>query len=129
MVALMRTPTAIALAIIGALVAAGPSLAHHEWPVDRTTQVTFQGTVTAFTWANPHVMIALDVDANGTIEKWKVGASSPKYMSAGGWEKNSVKPGDVVTIIGHRYRDGSNMAVLKTIVLANGKELYYASRP
>jgi hypothetical protein len=40
-----------------------------------------------------------------------------------------VKPGDVVTITGHRYRDGSKMAVLKTIVLANGKELYYASRP
>ena len=67
---------------IAALMAASPLLAHHEWPVDRTNRVTVQGTVTAFTWANPHVMIALDVQANGTIEKWTVGGSSPRFMAA-----------------------------------------------
>ena len=56
--------------------AAGPLLAHHAWPVDQTKVITVKGTVTAYTWADPHVMIALDVQANGTIEKWKVGGSS-----------------------------------------------------
>jgi Family of unknown function (DUF6152) len=59
----MRTLRKLALGVIGALVAASPLLAHHAWPVDRTKQITVKGTVTAYTWADPHVMIALDVKA------------------------------------------------------------------
>ena len=123
----MRTLRKLSLGVIGSLVAASPLLAHHEWPVDRTKQVTVQGTVTAFTWANPHVMIALDVQANGTIEKWKVGGSSPKFMAACGWDKNTLKPGDVITAIGYRFNDGSNAARLQTILMPNGKEMYYGA--
>ena len=72
----------LALGAIGAVVVASPVLAHHEWPIDRTRQVTVTGTVTAYTWADPHVMIALDVPANGTIEKWRVGGSTdPTWLS------------------------------------------------
>ena len=63
----MRT-LRLVLGVVGSLVAASPLLAHHEWPIDQTKGIKLQGTVTAFTWANPHVMIALDVEANGTIE-------------------------------------------------------------
>jgi hypothetical protein len=118
----------LALGVLGGLVAAGPLLAHHEWPVDRTQHVTITGTVTAYTWADPHVTIALDVQANGTIEKWKVGGSNKKYMSAGGWDKNTLKPGDVITGTGFRFRDGSNVLELRKIVMASGRELYYGSR-
>jgi uncharacterized protein DUF6152 len=125
----MRTLVKLALPVIGVVVAASPLLAHHEWPVARTNQVTVHGTVTAFTWANPHVMIALDVQANGTLEKWKVGGSSPKFMSTCGWDKKTLKPGDVITVIGYRFNDGSNAARLQTIVLPNGKEMYYGAPP
>jgi hypothetical protein len=103
-------------------------LAHHEWPVDRTRQVTVTGTVTAYTWADPHVMIALDVQANGTIEKWKVGGSNTKNSAANGWDKNTLKPGDVITGTGFRFKDGSNVAQLQKIVMANGKEMYLYGR-
>jgi hypothetical protein len=125
----MSTLRTLAPAVIGALVAAAPSLAHHEWPIDRTNQVTVQGTVTAFSWGNPHVMIALDVQANGTIEQWKVGGSSPHFMAACGWDKKTLKPGDVVTVIGYRFKDGSNAARLQTIVMPNGKKMYYGAPP
>ena len=125
----MRTLRTLALGVIGALVAASPSLAHHEWPVDRTKQVTIQGTVTAFTWANPHVMIALDVQANGTIEKWTIGGSSPQFMTTCGWDKKTLKPGDVITVIGYRFKDGSNAARMQTIVMPNGKDMYYGAPP
>ena len=118
----------LALGAIGAVVVASPLLAHHEWPVDRTRQVTVTGTVTAYTWADPHVMIALDVQANGTIEKWKVGGSNKKNSAANGWDKNTLKPGDVITGIGFRFKDGSNMAQLQKIVMANGKEMYLYGR-
>ena len=118
----------LALGAIGAVVVASPLLAHHEWPVDRTRQVTVTGTVTAYTWADPHVMIALDVQANGTIEKWKVGGSNKKNSAANGWDKNTLKPGDVITGTGFRFKDGSNVAQLQKIVMANGKEMYLYGR-
>lgn len=77
----MRAGRQVALGIVAVLVAANPLLAHHEWPVDLTKRVTVQGTVTAFRWANPHVMVALDVQARGTIEKWTVGGSTPQFMT------------------------------------------------
>jgi hypothetical protein len=104
-------------------VAASSVLAHHDWPVDRTKQITVTGTVTAFIWADPHVTIALDVQANGIIEKWKVGGSSKKNSAINGWDKNTLKPGDVITGIGFRFSDGSNQAQLQTVVMAGGKEL------
>jgi len=125
----MRTPRKLGLSVMGALVAAGPLLAHHDWPVDRTGQVTLTGIVTAFTWANPHVTIALEVQANGTVEKWILGGSSPNVMAAGGWDKHTLKPGDVITGIGFRFRNGSTVAQLQKVVLASGQELYYGSPP
>ena len=119
----------LVLGVIGSLVAASPLLAHHEWPVDRTKRVKVQGTVTAFTWANPHVMIALDVETNGTIEKWKVGGSSPQFMTTCGWNKRSLKAGDVITVIGYRFRDGSNAARMHTTLMPNGKEMFYGAPP
>ena len=125
----MRTLRTLALGVIGAVVAASPLLAHHDWLVDRTRQVEVQGTVTAFSWGNPHVMIALDVHANGTIEQWKVGGSSPQFMAACGWDKKTLKRGDVITVIGYRFKDGSNGARLQTVVMPDGKKMYYGAPP
>jgi len=119
----MRALRKFALGLIGALVAASPLLAHHDWPVDRTRLITVKGTVTAYTWADPHVMIALDVQVNGRIEKWNVGGSNKKNSAVNGWNKNTLKPGDVITGIGFRFKDGSNAAQLQKIVMANGKEM------
>ena len=119
----MRTLRKLALGVIGALVVASPLLAHHDWPVDRARQVTVTGTVTAYRWADPHVMIELDVQAHGTIEKWKVGGSNKKNSAANGWDRNTLKPGDVIAAIGFRFKDGSTAAQLQKIVMANGKEM------
>src|SRR5688572_6850870 len=123
----MRTRRTLSLGVIGALVAASPLLAHHEWPIDRTRRLTLQGTVTTFVWGNPHVMITIDVQANGTIERWTVGGSSPNFMTACGWNKQTLKTGDVITVIAHRFKDGSNAARAQTIVMPNGKEMYYGA--
>jgi len=79
--------------------------------------------VTAYTWADPHVMIALEVQVNGRIEKWNVGGSNKKNSAVNGWNKNTLKPGDVITGIGFRFKDGSTAAQLQKIVMANGKEM------
>lgn len=125
----MRALQTLALTAIGVLVSASPLPAHHAWPVDRSRQITLQGTVTAFTWSNPHVTIALEVQTDGAVEKWILGGSSPKVMTDGGWNRDTLKPGDVITGIGYRFRNGSNVALLQKVVLADGRALYYGRPP
>jgi len=109
--------------VVGLL--SGPVLsAHHSWPISRSKLVTVKGTVTAFSWMNPHPMIALDVRGeNGQIEKWSVGGPAIIRMSASGWTSSTVKPGDVITGIGYQFADGAKIVRLEKVVLANGKEL------
>ena len=123
-----RTPTR-RLTALGLLLAASPLLAHHEWPVDRSQRITIAGTVSGFRWANPHVTIALDVHANGTVATWTIGGSSPQYMAACGWDKKALKPGDVITVIGYRFKDGSTNAQAQTIVMPDGRKMYYGAPP
>jgi len=119
----------LALGAVGILAAASPLVAHHQWPVDMSREITVKGTVTDYTWANPHVMIGLDVkDANGRIEKWNVGGPSTTRMAGNGWDKTTLKMGDVITGIGYRFTDGSNILRLQKIVMANGKEMFLYGR-
>ena len=119
----------LALAVVGLVAAAGPLFAHHSWPVDTSREVTVKGTVTGYNWTNPHVMMGLDVEVNGKIEKWNVGGPSTARMAGNGWDNKSLKMGDVITAIGYRFNDGQNILRLQKIVMANGKEMFlYGSR-
>ena len=121
-----RTMVAVAAA---AVLGAGPSFAHHAWPIDRSKEVTVKGTVTAFNWSNPHVMIDVDVKTDaGKLEKWSIGGPSTERMSGNGWDRNTLKAGDVITGIGYRHSDGSNIVQLQKIILANGKEMMLYGR-
>ena len=118
----------LALAVVGLVAAAGPLFAHHSWPVDTSREVTVKGTVTGYNWTNPHVMMGLDVDVNGKIEKWNVGGPSTARMSGNGWDNHTLKMGDVITAIGYRFNDGQNILRLQKIVMANGKEMFLYGR-
>jgi hypothetical protein len=119
----------LALGTVVLLAAASPLFAHHSWPVNTTKEVTVNGTVTGYSWANPHVMIGLDVrTGNGAVEKWSVGGPSITRMAANGWDKTTLKPGDVVTAIGYQFSDGQKILRLQRIVLAGGKEMLLYGR-
>ena len=101
-----------------------PLSAHHSWPVSHDQMVTVKGKVIDFVWANPHPMIALEVQTNdGRTEKWQVGGPAINRMEANGWIKTTVKPGDVITGIGYQFADGQKILRLERVVLADGKEL------
>jgi hypothetical protein len=119
----------LALGVVSIVAVASPSFAHHSWPVNTSREITVKGTVTGYTWSNPHVMMGLDVqDASGKIEKWNVGGPSTARMSGNGWDKNTLKMGDVITAIGYRFSDGQNILRLQKIVMADGKEMFLYGR-
>jgi hypothetical protein len=107
-----------------ALLSTAPLVAHHSWPVSRAQLVTVKGTVTDFTWSNPHPMIALEVrTSDGKVEKWQVGGPAITRMEANGWTRTTVKPGDVITGIGYQFSDGQKIVRLERVIFADGKEM------
>ena len=106
-----------------------PLLAHHAWPVDRSKQITVKGTVASYTWGNPHVMIGLDVTAaNGIVERWNVGGPNPTRMSSNGWDRSTLKEGDVITGVGFQFSNGQKVVQLQKIVMADGREMLLYGR-
>jgi hypothetical protein len=120
----MKASITQAHVILALVSAAVPLSAHHLWPVTRDQLVTVKGTVTQFTWANPHPMISLEVKTDsGAIEKWQVGGPALNRMEANGWTKGTVKAGDVITGIGYQFTDGQKIIRLERVILPDGKEM------
>jgi len=127
----MRIKLAVFVAGLGVLVGSGPALAHHAFAAeyDASKPVKLTGTVTKVEWTNPHTWFYLDVkDASGKVTNWGFEMGSPNILLRAGWTRNSMNPGDVVTVEGSRAKDGSNNANVKVVTLAStGQRLFAAS--
>ena len=115
-------------AFVGAIfffLLSGPVVAHHgRSNYDVTASATVKGIVTEFQWVNPHALILVDVtDENGKVEKWIAETNSPNTLSRQGWNRNTVKAGDQVTLVGHRVKGGGYYINFSKITFADGKEL------
>jgi hypothetical protein len=81
-------------------------------------------TITKFIWANPHSIAMFDVkDDKGNVSHWAAEAGSPSALTLIGWTKNSLKPGDVVTVYTFQSKNGNPVGRLNKIVLTDGTTL------
>ncbi len=106
--------------VFGICIAALPALAHHSFALyDHTRTLTLKGTVKAFQWTNPHVVIWLVVkpDGGGEPQEWSVETTSPGVLTRSGWTRKSVNPGDHVSVEFNPLRDGSHGGGLKSVTL------------
>lgn len=119
----MRT-ACIAL-IAGVLLFAGAAFAHHGTAnYDTTKTVSVKGIVTDFEFVNPHVQISVDVkEEDGKVKRWSGELTSPNRLSRAGWNKDSLKLGDIITIGGYPTKSGSPEIWIQKITLANGEDL------
>ena len=123
----MRTKYWLALLLGTGLVPLTNVAAHHSPNMlyDTTKALEVTGVVTEYLLGNPHMRIYLDVDNNGTIEKWLAEGGSKTQMMRVGWTGNEVKPGDKVTIRGHPPRDPSQHLIhMEHLVLPDGTDLF-----
>jgi len=113
---------ALCLGLMGLATAA---YAHHGTAnYDTTRDITVKGIVTGFDFVNPHVQIFWEAkDATGAAQKWQGELTSPNRLTRAGWSKNSIKPGDTITISGYPTKSGSNEIWIQKVVMANGEEL------
>jgi hypothetical protein len=122
----MRSRVFAAAALVGGvLMAAVPLTAHHGTAAYDTSQtVTVSGTVTEFRFVNPHVLVFWEVkDEAGGIQRWSGERSGPNSMARNaGWTRNTLKPGDQVTISGRQAKNGTHTMAISKILL-NGKDI------
>ena len=112
--------------------AAVPSEAHHSFAAeyDSAKPVTVTGVVTRIEWTNPHAYIYVDVtDKDGKVTSWGFEMGPPAQQIRRGWEPDSFKPGDKVTLDMHPLKDGSRGGQLVNAILPNGQKVGGAGAP
>jgi hypothetical protein len=102
-----------------------PAFVHHSGAMfDGEKVITINGTVTEFSWTNPHASFRVDVpNASGKLESWAIEMNSPNNLVHEGWKRSSIKPGDKVAVQINPLRDGRPGGRYIGITLSDGKHL------
>ena len=119
-------PKALTWLALAALLDGGAVSAHHSFAVffDDTKTIELTGSVTEFRFSNPHAIISLEVkNKAGVVEEWKAETNAVTLLKRRGWTKDSLKPGEVVTVDGWPSRDGASYMRMRTIKKADGTVL------
>jgi hypothetical protein len=102
-----------------------PAVAHHgvsEYEYNKT--VIAKVTVTRYVWANPHCKIHFDAAGpDGKIEDWVVEAHPPLEMTEHGWTRQTLHPGDEITVNFRPGKKGGAQGLLVKVIFPNGREL------
>ena len=121
----------LASVLAGLLLAAVPLTAHHEIlaKFDDKKPLTLSGVVTLVDWRNPHVHVFMNVrDSKNETLNWAIELESPIDLQRSGWTRDSVQPGDAITVEGIAARNGSRQAWGNSIVMkATGRAVLNVS--
>jgi hypothetical protein len=117
--------------VVTALSMSVPVFAHHgdAGRYDENV-VTLNGTVVELQMINPHSIVVIDVpDAGGKVTRWQAELGGPNALSRGfGWTRNTLKPGDKVTLMGRRVKSGApymNLTERAVVYLTDSKKLLF----
>jgi hypothetical protein len=122
----MRTAARILFVAAGLVMGAGPASAHHSLYAvfDENHSVTLKGVVSKVEWVNPHVYLYLDVaDEAGKVSAWSIETFPPGTLRRAGLTRDKLGYGQTVTLTGYAARNGTQLAFLRTITFADGREL------
>ena len=114
------------MAVFALALSAAPLLAHHAFSAvfDLARQRDFKGTITRVEWSNPHAHFLVDVpQAGGKTISWEFELGSPNALMQHGWNRYTLKKGDVVTVTAVLARDGSNYAHARAVTFAGGSRI------
>src|SRR5437016_14210152 len=97
----------ILLAVAAALMACTAAYAHHSYAstYDVTKQVKLEGKVVQFVFRNPHSFVHVQAaDESGAQQRWAVEWSGVSQLGNQGLNRESLKVGDEVVIVGRPSR-------------------------
>ena len=117
---------ALTISLAAALLfGAGAASAHHSGAMFDDTKLTqYEGVVKELQWTNPHMWLEVFVpNTAGKQTQWGFEMIGTNVMYRQGWRKDTVKPGDKVTVWAHPLKDGRPGGSYVAIKLPDGKTL------
>ena len=109
----------------------GPLFAHHGRgnAYDMQKPATLEGIVTEVRWANPHVVIYMDVvDENGNVVNWGFENSNVSTLARQGYNRNTLRIGQEITAVVNPSRQGAPVGIVVKVILADGTEIMSRER-
>ena len=122
---------AILLATV--LAVALPAAAHHaNSAFDQEATITVSGTVTRWQFINPHVGIWVEApDETGRTREWAGEFQSVQDLyRMFGWNKDTFRPGDPVTLVGNPDRRPDEYSLwVAAVIFPDGTEVNVRNNP
>jgi hypothetical protein len=115
----MTAIRSVALGVSATLLCSTFAFAHHSFAMfDRKVEVVLTGAVKEFQWVNPHSYIQLVSDKDG--QNWTIEGGGVNGLAREGWKRDSLKPGDKISVHVHPLRSGAPGAELLWVQRADG---------
>jgi hypothetical protein len=105
--------------------AAWRASAHHGGDVESADAAVgpISGTATKFAFQFPHVFFEMTVDEGGATSTWTITTRwTPTILREHGWSRDSIKPGDKVTVTYLSHVDKPRVGQMQTVEI-NGRSL------
>jgi hypothetical protein len=111
--------------VLALLTISDRTFAHHGSAAYANAVIVMKdAAVTRFIWNNPHCIVMFDVkDDKGNVVHWAGEIGSPPAVSLLGWTRNSLQPGDQVTVYIWPSKSGRPVGRLNKIVFPDGRTL------
>ena len=112
----------LAIAAVVLCTAWVPAAAHHSLAgYIRTRADVLIGKVKDFQWTNPHTWLVVLVNEGDKTVEWTLeGVSTARLVSAG-FNKDTMMPGDPVSVVYNPRRDGKPGGMFFAVTLADGR--------
>jgi len=114
-------PRVLAAALFAAVAMSVPLVAHHSFSAeyDSNKPLNITGAVTKIEWNNPHVYFYIDVrdEKTGKVTNWAFEMGAPAVIQRSGWTRNTMKIGDLVTVIGSQAKSGRPHGNARTVTM------------
>jgi hypothetical protein len=119
---------------IGLVLISGTAGAHHgDAGRYEEALTTVSGAVVELQLVNPHSILVVEVrDANGKTVRWRGELGSPSALRGWCWNKDIVKAGNKITMVGRRLKNGQPYLTLSEkarVITADGKEIFRGNEP
>ena len=105
--------------------------AHHsQSEYDSRAKVDVEGVVTKVEWKSPHAWVYVDVTSDkgandkGKTVNWSFELPSPVTLMRRGWTRDSLKPGDRITVSGSPAKNFPAIAIANSIRDGSGKPVF-----
>ncbi len=109
------------------LVGAPPMRAHHAFSAefDISKPLKLQGTLTKWEMINPHSWFHVDVKGpDRSVVPWLDRRRKPESADPSGRDEEHLEVGTEFIIEGYQARDGTNKAVGRSFLFADGRSLF-----